>query len=85
MDKDKFVRMGQGPAKLIESGSDEDKKDTHGFTQPNLHRRVDPKEPNSKSNEVSPKEYELGVYGFDSYRTTKINYHDEESETSEIP
>lgn len=84
MNKDEFIRMGQGPSKIVNPGSIEDQKDQHGFTQPNLHRRVDPQEPHD-GKETSPREYELGVYGLNSYRTTKINYHDEESETSEIP
>lgn len=79
-----FIRMGQGPATKIESNSLESTKDEFGYTQPNLHRRVDPQEPNDDT-ETSPREYKLGVYGLDSYRTTEINYHDEESETSEIP
>lgn len=75
-------RMGNGPWK---EASDEDvAKDEKGFTMPNLHRRLDPQQPTS-SYEVAPREYQIGVYEKDSYRTTKINTHDEESEYDEIP
>lgn len=75
-------RMGNGPWK---EASDEDvAKDEKGFTMPNLHRRLDPQQPTSLY-EVAPREYQIGVYEKDSYRTTKINTHDEESEYDEIP
>ena len=75
-------RMGNGPWK---EASDEDvAKDEKGFTMPNLHRRLYPQQPTS-SYEVAPREYQIGVYEKDSYRTTTINTHDEESEYDEIP
>lgn len=61
-------------------------KDQIGFTNPNLHRRIDPQIPTATSGEVAPREYIIGVYdGLNSYRTETIHYHDEESTTSEIP
>ena len=64
---------------------EEEAKDVIGFTHPNLHRRVDPKIP-SDPKEVKPRSYIFGVYdGINSYRTTEISYHDEDSTTSEIP
>lgn len=67
--------------------ADEDalEKDEIGYTHPNLHRRIDPQEPSPDSGEVAPREYRLNIYGKNSYRTTVINTHDEDSETSEIP
>lgn len=64
---------------------EEEAKDQLGFTNPNLHRRIDPQTP-ADPKEVRPREYTIGVYdGINSYRTTQIFYHDEESTTSEIP
>ena len=61
-------------------------QDAHGFTNPNLHRRIDPHEPAAGSGETAPRDYIIGVYdGLHSYRTETIHYHDEESTTSEIP
>lgn len=60
--------------------------DVHGFVNPNLHRRVDPQQPASGSEETAPRDYTIGVYdGIHSYTTETIHYHDEESTTSEIP
>lgn len=61
-------------------------QDARGYTSPNLHRRTDIHEPAPGSNEVAPRDYLIGV--FDTIRSTRlttIHYHDEESETSEIP
>ena len=90
--------MGQGPAVqvsidddgVIEVIRDDDyARDEVGFTNPNFHRRVDPKEPEISENilnqEVDPREYKLNLMGTNSYRTTIINVHDEESVVSEIP
>ena len=64
--------IGQGPAK--EATSEDLNRDELGFTHPNLHRRIQ-----------KDKKYKLGIYGYDSYRTTEIVVHDEESTTSEVP
>ena len=60
-----------------------------GFTHPNLHRRIvrqDPPETENPLNkELAPREYTLQIHGVDSYRTTEIFVHDEESITTEIP
>lgn len=85
MKKSEFVQMGQGPATKIEDDSVGKQKDDFGFTQPNLHRRIDPQKPSPNSIEVKEREYNIGVYNLDSYRMTKINYHDEESTTDETP
>lgn len=55
-------------------------KDAHGFTHPNLHRRIDTP-PDGSIN----RKYAVGIYGADSYRTIELIAHDEESTTSEIP
>jgi len=60
--------------------------DEHGFTNPNLHRRTDIQAPPAGSEEVSPRDYTIGVYDkIHSTRMTEIHYHDEESETDEVP
>ena len=69
--------MGQGLWTQIPSGSEEEAKDVDGFTNPNLHRRLD-----SDTNGVT---YSVGIYGTNSYRYVYIPEHDEESTTSEIP
>lgn len=60
-------------------------KDEIGYTNLNLHRRIDPQQPEDPR-EALPRSYSMGVYdGINSYRTTTIYYHDEESTTCEIP
>lgn len=81
----KLIRMGQGPATKVDKNSIAKEKDDFGITQPNLHRRIDPKDPPEASLETSKRSYKLTVSGSDSYRTTQINYHDEESITDETP
>ena len=56
-----------------------------GYTKPNLHRRIDNESTPLDEGEIKPDTYELTVQGVSSYRTTKSEYHDEDSETSEIP
>lgn len=74
---DKIEPMGNGPWKEIESGSAEESADRSGFTHPNLHRRL--------STDTEGRKYSVGIYGLNSYRTTTIELHDEESTDSEIP
>lgn len=75
--------MAQGPA-TTPLTVDEQAKDDIGYTNPNLHRRVDPQQP-TDPDKVKPDSYQLGIYGTNSYRTTTTYYHDEESTTCEIP
>lgn len=74
--------IGQGPA--VPADALELERDAVGFTNPNLHRRIDPQPP-TDAYEVAPRDYMLGIYDVYSYRTTQINTHDEESTTSEVP
>lgn len=81
-----FPLTGQGPAKVADSTALA--KDATGFTHPNLHRRVDPAEPEASSPEVAARNYSLGIYGLNSHRTTQIYYRRDENELeskSEIP
>lgn len=79
----KFPNVPQGRSKLA---TEEDiVKDVNGITNPNLHRRVDAAEPEKDSDEYKPRDYSFTVHNLNSYRTTTINHHDEESETCEIP
>ena len=58
--------------------------DEHGFTNPNLHRRVDRQTQGPE--EVAFRDYTMGVYdGLHLYQTEQRFYHDEESTTCEIP
>ena len=79
-----FPKIAEG---LIQPASQEDlARDAHGFTNPNLHRRVDIQEPSPESGETAPRDYLIGVFDqTNSTRLTEIHYHDEESETCEIP
>ena len=67
--------MAQGPARLA-TAEELDKDERVGFTNPNLHRRI------KTDTEI---QYQVGVYGTDSWRTLNTSNHDEESETCEIP
>lgn len=58
---------------VITSPEDRD-RDVIGFTNPNLHRRLDAKLPKDED-EVLPREYRVNLMNVDSYRTTKKNYH----------
>lgn len=79
-------KMAQGPAKPVEPGSEEERKDLEdGITKPNLHRRIDNESTPLSPEEVKPDTYELSVGGVSSYRTTTHTIHDEDSDTSEIP
>lgn len=79
--------VGQGPA--VPASEDDLARDELGFTNPNLHRRVDPQEPpiaeDARDQEVAPRGYQLNIQGVRSYRTTQINVHDEESIYNETP
>lgn len=69
------------PANMFDLENDE-----HGYTNPNLHRRIDPKDPEEGSEETRPRDYIIGIYdGLHSIRRTETFYHDEESTTCEIP
>ena len=68
---------GEGPAVLTDESTE-----IKGYTRTDLHRRTDPVK---RDNEVTAREYQLGIYSRNSYRTVNIQYHDEESEESEIP
>jgi len=82
-----YPRMGQGPAILADE--DDLDRDELGFTNPNLHRRVEPHDPpiadDPKNQELSPRQYQLNLQNVRSYRTTQINVHDEESIDDETP
>ena len=77
-----FPKVEQGPAKL--ATDEEIQRDAVGFTHPNLHRRIDP-QILPESNEYHPREYQLAINSLNSYRTTTIHNHDEETELDEIP
>lgn len=74
--------MGQGPAKI--ASSEDLEIESHGYTNPNLHRITDPKDP-PEDGEVDPRDYHLSIHDVNGYQTTTIIVHDEESTTSEIP
>ena len=80
----RFPTMGQGPSVPVVPNSEEAELDELGFTNPNLHRRIDPQDP-VDLDAVSPNSYSIGIYGKHSYRTVTIHVHDEDSTSSEIP
>lgn len=82
-----YPRYGQGPGRL--ANETELARDALGFTNPNLHRRVDPQQPpiaeDPKNQELLPRDYTFNIQNLRSYRTTHTNTHDEESIDSEVP
>jgi hypothetical protein len=66
--------MGQGSAKPADDAALA--LDETGFTNPNLHQRIDPQGDAS---------YGTGIYNLNLYRTKTLSTHDEESTTCEIP
>lgn len=59
-------------------------KDKLGFTNPNLHRRIN-NDGHIIDPELKPRQYNLSISGYNSYRGVDITLHDEDSTTSEIP
>lgn len=73
----------QGAGKLA---SEEDKiRDANGYTNPNLHRRVDAKQPEPESKEVKPRTYMFNRQGLNQLQVTKKYFNDEDGQESEIP
>lgn len=82
---DDSLIMGRYPATTL---TDEDaERDKHGYTHPNLHRRIDPHTIHNDADhmEFKPRQYTIGILSTNSYRTTEMFIHDEDSETSEVP
>lgn len=81
---DKMPKKGQGNAKPL--SENESNKDRLGFTHPNLHRRINSPGTKDLNSGILDKKYNLGIYGNDSYRTTRTVTHDEDDfDLSEIP
>lgn len=61
-------------------------RDTLGYINPNLHRRINSISTKDSNPNVLDKRYKLGIYSNDSYRTVESIIHDEDDfELSEIP
>lgn len=73
--------MGQKPAVLADG--DDLAHDELGVTNPNLHRRIEMHNP--PEGELKSRTYMLGIYGVNSYRTTEVFLHSEDSDDSEVP
>ena len=71
------LRMAQGIAK--EASEEDMEKDSSGFTNPNLHRRIDAKYPvvgdDASKNELYARRYELLVQNVNSFRTSESYLH----------
>lgn len=78
-----LMLSGQQPAKIVESGTVEAQRDQNRFTNPDLHRRVDPQP--VQHPEVLPRSYEFSIRNKHSYRVVHIYTHDEDSIESEVP
>lgn len=77
-----FPKVKQGVA--VPASAEDLLRDRRGHTNPNLHRRVNPQEPdvaeNALDQEVAPRDYQFAIEHVYSYRTTTLNTHDEDSE-----
>lgn len=67
-----FTEIGQEVSKPVNEL--EQTRDDNGFTNPNLHRRIDPKMPEDPK-EVVPREYRLQIQVKNSYRNTHVVTH----------
>lgn len=85
--KTPIPQIGNGPADPIENGSLEHIKNQKGFTHPDLHRKIDPADPQHLSeaelaekspHELEPRSYSVGIFNNNSYRTTHKIVHTEE-------
>ena len=57
---------------------EEIEKELSGYTHPDLHRRIDPQIPDiNETGEIAPRDYQLGILGVNSYRTTTKYFHDD--------
>lgn len=75
---EQYGKMASGPMKPADAK--DLIKDEIGFTNPNLHRRIE------TETEEGQKRYTIGVYDHQhSYKTVDYSTHDEESTTCEIP
>lgn len=71
--------IGHGNMKIL---TDEDlQRDENGFTNPNLHRRIDPSQ---GEGEYAPRDYNLFISRYDSYRLTS-SYFGSIDNDEEIP
>ena len=71
-----IIPMGQGNMKPLTPL--EQQRDDVGFTHPNLHRRIDPSQPEG---EYFPRDYELFISGTESNRLTQTFVRDENDNT----
>lgn len=79
-----YPMIGQGPA--TRATAEDEARDALGFTHPNLHRRVFPQSESTVGEyEYVGRTYQLMIQGNNSYRTTTMYVHDENSTESEIP
>lgn len=67
-----YPSMTQGP--WVEATAKDLERDELGFTNPYLHRRLDPKLPDDET-EVVPRSYTASIMSVHSYRTTYIYDH----------
>lgn len=69
--------------KAVPLDEDDKIRDDIGFTNVNLHRRVDPKD--MEDGEIALRSYTLYIQGTDSYRTTEYIYYDSDVNPNCIP
>lgn len=72
--------MGQGNWKPLTS--DDQIRDDVGFTNPNLHQRCDPSQPEG---EILPREYTEFINGVEGHRLTESFIYEDEDNPDEIP
>lgn len=68
---------------LVTAGSIEAQRDANGYTNPNIHRRIEPQPVEAPA--VKPYSYQFTIQNNCSYRLTNRYVHDEDSITSEVP
>lgn len=77
------LNLGQAPA--VAASAEDLEKDKLGYTNMNLHRRIDPRTPSKSSPEVAPRDYVLNIHGVHSYRTTTVNSQDDSATEDLVP
>lgn len=75
----------QTPGKGVLVSEDDLNRDNIGYTNPNLHRRVDPVSPSPESGEVKPRNYKFMRQGVYQTQYMETHYHDDSINESEIP
>lgn len=79
------IAMSDFQGKGVLATEEDIERDNVGYTNPNLHRRVDASNPEPESFEMKPRTYKFMRQGLNQLQLTEIYYQDDDSNEREIP